>query len=131
LASELGLNFTGIAATPQGEAFKLRPVRVGLWDRYGGSQDSRHIRWMFEQAFPTPYQLVYPPALDAGGLNQKFDVLIFPEGGIPGGGRGGRGGGGGGRGAGAAAAGVAAGAQQAGGRGGGGGRGGRGGGRGD
>jgi hypothetical protein len=97
LASELGLNFTGIAAKPQGEAFKLRPVRVGLWDRYGGSQDSGHIRWMFEQAFPTPYELVYPPALDAGGLKQKFDVLIFPEGGIPGGGgRGGRGGGGGG-----------------------------------
>jgi hypothetical protein len=97
LASELGLNFTGIAAKPQGEAFKLRPVRVGLWDRYGGSQDSGHIRWMFEQAFPTPFELVYPPALDAGGLNQKFDVLIFPEGGIPGaGGRGGRGGGGGG-----------------------------------
>ena len=52
LSSELGLNFTGIAAKPQGEAFKLRPVRVGLWDHYGGSQDSGHIRWMFEQAFP-------------------------------------------------------------------------------
>ena len=137
LSSELGLNFTGIAVKPQGEAFKLRPVRVGLWDRYGGSQDSGHIRWMFEQAFPTPYELVYPPALDAGGLNQKFDVLIFPEGGIPGAGRGGRGGGGGGgggRGAGAAAGGAAAGTQQAAGRGGGGGgggRGGRGGGRGN
>ncbi len=137
LASELGLNFTGIAAKPTGEAFKLRPVRVGLWDRYGGSQDSGHIRWMFEQAFPTPYELVYPPTLDAGGLNTKYDILIFPEGGIPAeGGRGGRGGGGGGRGAGAAA-GVAgtsnagAGAAQGAGRGGAGGRGGRGGGRGN
>ena len=97
LASELGLNFEGISARPQGEALKIRPVRIGLWDRYGGSQDSGHIRWMLEKAFPVPYQLVYAPALDAGGLNQKFDVLIFPEGGIPGeGGRGGRGGGGGG-----------------------------------
>lgn len=107
LAADLGLNFTGTATKPQGEAFKLRPVRIGLWDRYGGSQDSGHIRWMFEQAFPTPYELVYPPALDAGGLNDKYDVLIFPEGGIPGeggrGGRGGGGGGGGGRGRGAAA----------------------------
>ena len=139
LAADLGLNFTGIAAKPEGEAFKLRPVRIGLWDRYGGSQDSGHIRWMFEQAFQTPYELVYPPALDAGGLNGKYDVLIFPEGGIPGeGGRGGRGGGGGGggraaAGAGAGAAGAApAGATQAatGGRGAGG-RGGRGGGRGN
>ncbi len=98
LAADFGLVFEGIATKPQGDAFQLHPVRVGLWDRYGGSQDSGHIRWMFEKAFPTPYQLVYPPALDAGNLNQKFDVLIFPEGGIPanagrGGGRGGRGGG--------------------------------------
>ena len=139
LAAELGLNFTGIAEKPTGEAFKLKPVRVGLWDRYGGSQDSGHIRWMFEQAFPTPYQLVYPPALDAGGLNQKFDVLIFPEGGIPGGGgRGGRGGGGGGRNGGATAGtGAAPGGAQAnaapaaGGGAAGPGRGGRGGGRGN
>jgi hypothetical protein len=103
LAAELGLTFDGTNVKPRGEALKLRPVRVGLWDRYGGSQDSGHIRWMFEQAFPTPYQLVYPPALDAGGLNSKFDVLIFPDRGIPGEGRGGRsGGGGGGRGGGRA-----------------------------
>jgi hypothetical protein len=59
---------------------------------------------MFEQAFPTTFELVYPPTLDAGNLKSKFDILIFPGGAIPGGegGRGGRGGGGGGRGGGAA-----------------------------
>jgi Zinc carboxypeptidase len=99
LARELGLGFEAIAAKPTGEALKLRPVKVGLWDRYGGSQDSGHIRWMFEQAFPTPYQLVYAPTLDAGDLKSKYDVLIFPSDALPGGG-GGRGGGaaGGGRG---------------------------------
>ena len=97
VAKELGLTFEGIATKPQGEALKLRPVRVGLWDRYGGSQDSGHIRWMFEQAFPTPYELVYAPTLDAGNLKSKYDVLIFPDGALPAGegGRGGRGGGGG------------------------------------
>jgi Zinc carboxypeptidase len=97
LAAEIGLNFDATATKPHGEALKLHPVRIGLWDRYGGSQDSGHIRWMFEQAFPTTFQLVYPPTLDAGNLKSKFDVLIFPGGAIPGGegGRGGRGGGGG------------------------------------
>jgi hypothetical protein len=39
-----------------------------------------------------PYELVYAPALNAGKLRSKFDVLIFPEGGIPAeGGRGGAG----------------------------------------
>jgi hypothetical protein len=95
LARELGLTVEGVAARPQGEALKLRPVRVGLWDRYGGSQDSGQIRWLFEQAFPAPYQLVYAPTLDAGDLKAKYDVLIFPDGALPGGegGRGGRGGG--------------------------------------
>ena len=98
LSTELGLSFEGIVDKPHGEAMKLRPVRVGLWDRYGGSQDSGHIRWMFEQAFPTPYELVYAPTLDAGDLKSKYDVLIFPDGALPAGegGRGGRGGGGGG-----------------------------------
>ena len=94
LAAEVGLSFDATTAKPHGEALKLRPVRVGLWDRYGGSQDSGHIRWLFEQAFPTPYERVYAPALDAGDLKSKYDVLIFPGGAIPGaGGRGGRGGG--------------------------------------
>ena len=37
--------------------FQLMPTRVGLWDRYGGSQKSGHIHWLFEQQFPIPYQL--------------------------------------------------------------------------
>src|SRR5205807_5593160 len=40
------------------------------------------------------FAVVYPPTLDAGDLASKFDVLIFPDGGIPA--RDSRGGGGGG-----------------------------------
>ncbi len=91
---------------------------------------------MFEQAFPTPYELVYAPTLDAGNLKSKYDVLIFPDGALPGGeggGRGGRGGGGGRGGAGGAAAGgdASAGAAAGAPAGRGGGRGGRGGRAGD
>jgi hypothetical protein len=117
LASQFGLNFEAVAAKPQGEAFQLRPIRIGLWDRYGGSMESGHIRWLFEQAYPVPYELVYAPALNEGNLKSKFDVLIFPEGGIPA--EGGRGG----RGVGAAAAPGGAANAAAGGRGGRGGRG--------
>ncbi|MEI9973195.1 MAG: hypothetical protein WDO73_14800 [Ignavibacteriota bacterium] len=106
LSKDLGLTFDGTATKPQGDALKLRPVKVGLWDRYGGSQDSGHIRWMFEQAFPTPYELVYAPTLDAGDLKSKYDVLIFPDGALPGGE--GRGGGRGGVAPAAAAAGATA-----------------------
>ena len=60
------LSFDGLASKPSGEALRLKPVRVGLVDVYGGSMPSGWIRWMLEQPFPTTFEVVYPPALDAG-----------------------------------------------------------------
>ena len=62
------------------------------------------IRYMFEQRFPTPFELVYAPDLDAGNLIGKFDVIILPDGAGIGGGGGGGGGGAAAEPAGAAAA---------------------------
>ena len=42
--------------------------------------------------FEFPFEVVYPPMLDAGNLRAKYDVLIFNEAGITAGGGGGRGG---------------------------------------
>jgi len=81
-AKDLGLNIDGVAASPKGPAFELRTVRIGLWDSYGGSMASGWVRWLLEQ-FEFPYQLVFAPELDAGGLEAKFDVLIFVGGSIP------------------------------------------------
>ncbi len=81
LAAEIGLTFDSTAKKPDGEALKLRTVRVGLWDRYGGSMSSGWVRWMFEQQFQFPnFEVVYPNQLDAGNLRAKYDVLIFMEG---------------------------------------------------
>ena len=81
-AKDKGLKITGLASAPEVEAFKLKPVRIGLWDAYGGSMPSGWIRWLFEQ-FEFPYELVFAPALDAGGLETRFDVLVFVGGSIP------------------------------------------------
>jgi hypothetical protein len=81
-AKDLGLIVEGVSAAPKGEAFELRPVRIGLWDSYGGSMASGWIRWLLEQ-FEFPYELVFAPALDAGGLEARFDALIFVGGSIP------------------------------------------------
>jgi len=79
---EIGLSVEEAGNAPKAEAFKLRPLRVGLWDSYGGSMASGWVRWLLEQ-FEFPYELVFAPALDAGNLNDKFDVLIFVGGSIP------------------------------------------------
>jgi hypothetical protein len=77
----LGLNVEASSRMPAG-AVQLRPVRIGLVDRYGGIMPSGWTRWIFEQ-FEFPYTVVFPPELDAGNLNAKYDVLVFVDGTIP------------------------------------------------
>jgi hypothetical protein len=91
-ARELGTPFLGTPRAPGKEAVALQPVRIGLWDRYGGSMPSGWTRWLLEQ-FEFPFQVVYPPELDRGNLRDRFDVLIFPDGAVgQAGGKGGKGG---------------------------------------
>jgi hypothetical protein len=90
-AKELGTPVYALAKAPAGDAMKLRPIRIGLYDSYGGSMPSGWTRWLFEQ-YEMPFQVVYPSTLDAGDLRSKFDVIVFAAGTL-GGGRGGRGGG--------------------------------------
>src|SRR5207248_9237706 len=100
LAKEIGLTFEASATKPAVDTFKLKPVRVALWDQYGGDMPSGWLRWLFERQFEfTTFEVVYPPQLDAGNLKAKYDVIIFTDGAIRRGGAVGRGGGGGGFGA--------------------------------
>jgi hypothetical protein len=92
LATELGTPFVGIPTAPTNEAVALKPLRVGLWDQYGGSMPAGWTRMMLER-FEFPFTVVYPPQLDREGLKEKYDVLVFVDGAIPGK----SGGGGGGR----------------------------------
>jgi hypothetical protein len=77
-AADLGLTFSGVPSAPAGDALKLRPVRIGLADRQGGSAASGWIRWLLER-YEFPFQIVTPAMLGATGLASKFDVLIFPD----------------------------------------------------
>jgi len=95
VAAEHGVHFSdGRPADGQ----PVPALRIGLWDRYGGSMDAGWARWILEQ-FEFPFRRVFAPELDAGNLNASYDTLIFVDGSIPagsgggGGGRGGRGGG--------------------------------------
>jgi hypothetical protein len=81
-ARELGVSFTGVNSRPTGRALELSKPRIGLWDRYGGSMPSGWIRFIFER-FGFDYDVVFPQEMDAGGLAEKYDVLIFPDGAIP------------------------------------------------
>ena len=81
-AADLGLSFTAVTQRPAGAMYKLTKPRVGLWDQYGGSMPSGHLRWLLEQ-FEFDFERVFPATLDAGNLKAKYDVILFPDGGIP------------------------------------------------
>jgi Zinc carboxypeptidase len=96
-AKDIGVSSYAVATAPKGDALKLKPIRIGLYDSYGGSMPSGWTRWLFEQ-YEFPFTVIYPNALDAGDLKSKFDVIVLTDGAVRRGGAGGRGGGGGGRG---------------------------------
>jgi len=82
VAKEKGVSFESAAAAPNVAMTMVRSARIGLWDMYGGSMPSGWTRWLLEQ-FEFPFEVVYPQALDAGRLANRFDVLLFVTGGIP------------------------------------------------
>ncbi|GAB4359667.1 MAG: M14 family metallopeptidase [Bryobacter sp.] len=76
-----GVTARALAAKPTGDALKLKPMRIGLWDTVGGSMPSGWTRWLLEK-FNFPFEVVYPPTLDQGDLRSKYDVLVFVSGAI-------------------------------------------------
>lgn len=81
-AKELGLQVRRIAPPPSALLVRLSPVRIALWDRYGGSMQSGWTRWLLER-FEFPFEVVYPQRIDAGKLREQFDAIVFVSGAIP------------------------------------------------
>jgi len=85
--TNLGVKVTGINKQPT-DAVKVSPMRIALWDNYGGSITSGWVRWIMEQ-YHFPIEVVYPKEIDKGNLRSKYDVIVFASGAIPAVGRGG------------------------------------------
>jgi hypothetical protein len=78
-SADLGVTVRAVAAKPAGDAQRIKPVRIGLYDQYGGLMPSGWTRWLFEQ-YEFPFEVIYPQTLDAGNLRGKFDVLVLTDG---------------------------------------------------
>jgi hypothetical protein len=81
-AKELGIDVTGVAKKPTTSMAKVSPMRIALWDTYGGSMPSGWVRFLMEQ-YHFPMKVIYPADIDAGDLKKKFDVIIFVTRAIP------------------------------------------------
>ncbi|MFO0956094.1 MAG: M14 metallopeptidase family protein [Isosphaeraceae bacterium] len=79
LATELGTPFRGGKSAPGAEAVGLKPARVALWDRPGGSMPSGWTRWLLER-FEFPFRVVQAAELDKENLRDEFDAIILVDG---------------------------------------------------
>ncbi|WP_158824982.1 M14 family metallopeptidase [Mucilaginibacter lacusdianchii] len=79
--ASLGIKVTETGKAPKG-AVKIAPLRIALWDTYGGSIPSGWVRWMMEQ-YHFPFTVVYPQEIDGGSLKNNYDVIVFVGGAIP------------------------------------------------
>ena len=77
-----GVTFSAVNAKPVDMNNKVQPLRIALWDKYGGSISSGWVRWIFEQ-YHFPFNVTYAKEIDAADLNSKYDVIVFVEGAIP------------------------------------------------
>ena len=77
-AADLGVSFSGIASPPAGAALKLRPVRIALWDRYGGSSSSGWTRWLLER-YGFSFDVIYSQDIDSGTLKSRYDVVVLTD----------------------------------------------------
>jgi hypothetical protein len=79
LAAEFGLPFTAVATAPTGAMSQLKPLRVGLYRRFaGGNMDEGWTRFLFDQ-WEFPYARVDADEIRKGGLNARYDALLFAD----------------------------------------------------
>lgn len=75
-SKELGVQIGAVSKKPSGSMEKVRPLRVALWDTYGGSMPSGWVRWILEQ-YHFPFHVVFAKEIDGADLRSKYDVIIF------------------------------------------------------
>ena len=79
--AKAGLNMIAVESLPI-DAIKIATLKIGLWDRYGGSMPSGWVRWILEQHH-FDFKILYAKEINAGNLKDKFDAIVFVDGAIP------------------------------------------------
>ena len=81
-AVRLSLHVISVSKKPSGLSARLSPLRVAIWDTYGGSISAGWLKWIMEQ-HNFRFNTIYPREINAGELKKKYDVIIFVSGAIP------------------------------------------------
>lgn len=81
-AEQLGVRAVAVEADTREARQAVRPVRLGLFDTFGGHMPTGWDQWLLQE-FGFPVQQVWGDRVEAGELGKDFDVLVFHTG-LPG-----------------------------------------------
>ncbi|MEI6276043.1 MAG: M14 metallopeptidase family protein [Prolixibacteraceae bacterium] len=81
-SADLSLRVVSAAKRPDSLTQKIKSLRIGLWDTYGGSISTGWLKWIMEQ-HQFAFNPIFAPEINKGNLRKKYDVLIFVSGAIP------------------------------------------------
>ncbi|MFN4146512.1 MAG: M14 metallopeptidase family protein [Runella sp.] len=81
-AKDYGVEAKAVAKRPKDGMTKVSPMRIALWDTYGGSMPSGWVRLILEQ-YKFPFKVVYAQDIDKGNLRSQFDAIVFVTRAIP------------------------------------------------
>jgi hypothetical protein len=81
-SNDLSLSVTSVSKRPVNLSGKLSPLRIAIWDTYGGSMPAGWLKWIMEQ-HNFSFKSLYVREINEGNLQKKYDVIIFVGGAIP------------------------------------------------
>jgi hypothetical protein len=81
-AEQLGVRARPVEADTREARAMLQPVRLGLFDVFGGHMPTGWTQWLLQE-FGFPVRQVWGDRVEAGALGDEFDVLVFATG-LPG-----------------------------------------------
>ena len=78
IAQSLSLPLGEIGGTVDVTAYKLKPLRLALFNPWGGNMDEGWTKLMLER-FEFPYEEIRPADVRSGDFARKFDVIVFAD----------------------------------------------------
>ena len=78
IAQALFLPLEAAERLPAVGVYKLKPLRIALYNPWGGNMDEGWSKWIFEQ-YEFPFSEIRNNDIRTGELSKKFDVIIFSD----------------------------------------------------
>lgn len=75
---DLSVTVDNIRKSPNGNAYQLKPVRLGMYKPWMSSMHEGWSRWILEQ-YEFPYKNIHNEELRAGNLKERYDVIYIPD----------------------------------------------------